>query len=202
MWRDVLDMIGTRLEIDAPADWCARLPDGPLIIIANHPFGIADGIAILSIAERIGRPYRCLLNVDFMRCRRSKLPLPIDFDETKEACDRSQNAGEAGSSLKEGGRPCDFPLAAWQQRKTLRHSGRAAMETVYGASRSASGTTVRRYISRGRTRPFSIRQPVQPSLRLRCLCWISTSHTEPSGAIGLPVSWTEIQPRRRRFDRR
>ncbi len=59
MWRDALYRMGTRLDFNEPADWRTRLPAGPLIIIANHPFGIADGIAILSLAERIERPYRC-----------------------------------------------------------------------------------------------------------------------------------------------
>ena len=111
MWRDALDMIGTRLEIDAPADWYARLPDGPLVIIANHPFGIADGVAILSIAERIGRPYRSLLNADFMRLPEVEaLGLPIDFNETKEALATNlKTRNEARRLLKEGVTLVIFP---------------------------------------------------------------------------------------------
>ena len=111
MWRDVLDMIGTRLEIDAPADWDARLPDGPLVIIANHPFGIADGVAILSIAERIGRPYRSLLNADFLRLPELEaLGLPIDFSETKKALATNlKTRNEARRLLKEGVTLVIFP---------------------------------------------------------------------------------------------
>ncbi len=111
MWRDALDMIGTRLEINAPGDWHARLLDGPLVIIANHPFGIADGIAILSIAERIGRPYRSLLNADFMRLPEVQaLGLPIDFNETKEALATNlKKRMEARRLLKEGVTLVIFP---------------------------------------------------------------------------------------------
>jgi hypothetical protein len=39
------------------------MPAGPLVVIANHPYGIA----VLALVERIGRPYRILINADFMR---------------------------------------------------------------------------------------------------------------------------------------
>ena len=47
---------------------------------------ILAGIAVLALAEELGRPYRILVNSDFM-----KLPeirphaLPIDFSESREA---------------------------------------------------------------------------------------------------------------------
>ncbi len=111
MWRDALDLVGTRLEITAPEDWQVRLPDGPLVIIANHPFGIADGIAILSLAERIGKPYRCLLSADFLRLPEVQaLALPIDFNETKEALATNlKTRNEARRLLKEGVTLVIFP---------------------------------------------------------------------------------------------
>jgi len=55
-------------------------------MIANHPFGVADGIAILALAERLGRPYRILLNSNFMRVPEiQSLGLPVDFSQTKSA---------------------------------------------------------------------------------------------------------------------
>jgi putative hemolysin len=51
MMNDLLGMIGTRLDINAvgnPGTWPVAVPDGaPLVIVANHPFGIGDGIAVL-----------------------------------------------------------------------------------------------------------------------------------------------------------
>src|SRR5580704_13574106 len=86
MMGALLDMIGTRLDVQAPAWPISVLPDAALVIIANHPFGIGDGIALLALAEQLDRPYRILINSDFM-----KLPeirphaLPIDFAESREA---------------------------------------------------------------------------------------------------------------------
>src|SRR5262245_33679841 len=44
-----------------------RLPDTPLVMIANHPFGIGDGIAILSLAEKLGRPFRVMIASDLLK---------------------------------------------------------------------------------------------------------------------------------------
>ena len=43
------------------------LPDTPLVIVANHPFGIGDGIAILSLAEQLGRPFRVMIHSDLLK---------------------------------------------------------------------------------------------------------------------------------------
>jgi hypothetical protein len=38
-------------------NWPAKIEQGrPLVMLANHPFGIGDGIALLAMAERLGRP--------------------------------------------------------------------------------------------------------------------------------------------------
>lgn len=198
MWRDVLDMIGTRLEIDAPADWDARLPDGPLVIIANHPFGIADGIAILSIAERIGRPYRSLLNADFMRLPEVQaLGLPIDFNETKEALATNLNTrNEARRLLKEGVTLVIFPAG-----------GVATAENPFGAAEELpwklfaarliqqSGATVLPVYFEGQNSAFfHFISRYSLSLRLSLLVLEFRHHIGATvrARIGLPVPWSEI----------
>ncbi|MCE3590407.1 hypothetical protein LXJ59_27860, partial [Escherichia coli] len=62
----MMDLINIRLDV---ADqWPPQhLPDTPLVIVANHPFGIGDGIAALALAEQLGRPFRVLINNDLMK---------------------------------------------------------------------------------------------------------------------------------------
>ncbi|MGO9482999.1 MAG: 1-acyl-sn-glycerol-3-phosphate acyltransferase [Rhodomicrobium sp.] len=198
MWRDALDMIGTRFEIDAPADWDARLPDGPLIVIANHPFGIADGIGMLSIAERIGRPYRCLLNADFMRLPELEaLGLPVDFNETKEALATNlKTRNEARRLLKEGVTLVIFPAG-----------GVATAENPFGKAEELpwklftvrliqqSGATVLPVYFEGQNSPFfHFVSRYSLSLRLSLLVLEFRHQIGASfrAAIGAPVSWNEI----------
>jgi len=81
----MLDLIDVKVRHEGvwpPLD----LPDGPLVIVANHPFGIADGIAVLSLAEQLGRPFRVLINAELMKIpEMAAYSLPVDFNETKEA---------------------------------------------------------------------------------------------------------------------
>ena len=58
----------------------------PLIIVANHPFGIVDGMIMCDIAARVRGDFRILINS--VLCVDEDLNnhfLPVDFDQTKEA---------------------------------------------------------------------------------------------------------------------
>ncbi|RWC79470.1 MAG: glycerol acyltransferase [Mesorhizobium sp.] len=106
----MLDLID--VGVRTPDQWPpAQLPDTPLVIIANHPFGIGDGIAVLSLAEQLGRPFRVMIHKDLLRIREmGPYSLPIDFSETKEAVkDNMAVRHEAVRLLKEGVTIVVFP---------------------------------------------------------------------------------------------
>jgi putative hemolysin len=121
-WRDsmatsphrmgaVLDLIGTKLEVAARA-WPVTVPaDVPLVLIANHPFGIGDGIALLTLAEALGRPYRILINNDFMKLPELRpVALPIDFSENPDAVATNlKSRADARRLLREGVTIVVFP---------------------------------------------------------------------------------------------
>jgi putative hemolysin len=111
MWNSLLDRIGIRLDIATSQDLTESVPQSPLVIVANHPFGIADGIALLALAERLGRPYRILLNAGFMRLPEMQaLGLPIDFSDSDEALATNlKTRAEARRLLKEGVTIIIFP---------------------------------------------------------------------------------------------
>lgn len=81
----MLELIDVRLN--PIGQWPpANLPEGPLVIVANHPFGIGDGIAILALAEQLGRPFKVMIAADLLKIREMEpYSLPVDFSETKEA---------------------------------------------------------------------------------------------------------------------
>src|SRR5450631_956015 len=63
-YGDVLDLVDVKLDIRSKTgSWPPPIPAGaPLVIIANHPFGIGDGIISLAMAEQLGRPFKVLIN--------------------------------------------------------------------------------------------------------------------------------------------
>ena len=104
MMGELLEMVDARIELNAPA-WPPALPaDAPLVIVANHPFGIGDGIALLALAEQLGRPYRILINSDFTRVPEIRpVALPIDFSGTPQATETNVTTRrEARQLLRDG----------------------------------------------------------------------------------------------------
>lgn len=106
----MLDLIDVRVR--TADQWPpAQLPDTPLVIVANHPFGIGDGIAVLSLAEQLGRPFRVMIHKDLLKIREMEpYSLPIDFSETKDALKNNMAVRhEAVRLLKEGVTIVVFP---------------------------------------------------------------------------------------------
>ncbi len=111
MMETLLDMLGTRLDVQARAWPIVVPPEVPLVIVANHPFGIGDGIALLALAEALGRPYRILINSDFMKLPEIRpCALPIDFSTDREAIATNlKSRTDARRLLKQGVTIVVFP---------------------------------------------------------------------------------------------
>ena len=106
----MLELIDVQLGL--AQQWPPKnLPDGPLVLVANHPFGIGDGVAILALAEQLGRPFKVLINNDLMKIREMEpYALPVSFEETKEALALNMKTRhEAVRLLKEGVTVVVFP---------------------------------------------------------------------------------------------
>ncbi len=85
-WEAALRLL--QLQLDYDAGRLAQLPtSGPLVIVANHPFGLIDGLLIGHLANRVRDDFKVLTNsrlyppdADIQR-----YILPIDFDPGPEA---------------------------------------------------------------------------------------------------------------------
>jgi putative hemolysin len=85
IFGQMLELVSIR--VNASGQWPpATLPDTPLVIVANHPFGIGDGIGVLSLAEKLGRPFRVMIASELLKIKEMEpYSLPVDFSGTKEA---------------------------------------------------------------------------------------------------------------------
>ncbi len=82
----MLDLIGVSLQVSQGAIVERKSDDPPLVIVANHPYGILDGIAALTLAEQLGRPFKVLINKDLLKVPEIRpYALSVDFNETREA---------------------------------------------------------------------------------------------------------------------
>ena len=104
------------LEVDVHfnASRLASIPKtGPLVVVANHPFGVLDGIVVCWLVSlaRESDDFKILTNaaLDGIPEARPYL-LPVDFSETKEALAANlQMRKDAMSLIKHGGCVIVFP---------------------------------------------------------------------------------------------
>ncbi|WP_306154439.1 lysophospholipid acyltransferase family protein [Roseovarius sp. MMSF_3281] len=87
--RDFWEVMVARygLSLDVVRGSLANIPrEGPLILIANHPYGILDGLMMGHILSQTRGDFRILAHQVFRKAEDlNKIILPISFDETKEA---------------------------------------------------------------------------------------------------------------------
>ncbi|MCG3178474.1 MAG: hypothetical protein BIFFINMI_00801 [Phycisphaerae bacterium] len=105
-----LRMMDVQVEV-SEADLAAVPKTGPLVIVANHPFGGLEAIILGQLLERIGRPFRFLAN--FMLAimpELGELIFPVDPFGGRESTRRSI-AGIKGAMrwVADGGALAIFP---------------------------------------------------------------------------------------------
>jgi putative hemolysin len=102
-----------RLSIDYDAAKLDALPrTGPLVIVANHPFGLVDGLLIGHLANRVRRDFKVLTNSRLYPpdAEIRSYILPIDFDPTPTAqATNLESRAVARRHIKSGGCIIVFP---------------------------------------------------------------------------------------------
>ena len=109
-WDVIVERYGLSLEVVGGA--LTNIPaNGPLILIANHPYGILDGLMMGHIMNQVRGDFRILANSVFGRAEAlNKVLLPISFEESKEAIKLNlQTRSQALDYLAEGGAIGVFP---------------------------------------------------------------------------------------------
>jgi putative hemolysin len=84
-WQVMVERYG--LTLDVVAGSLDNIPrEGPLVLIANHPYGILDGLMMGHILSQTRGDFRILAHQVFRKAEDlNRIILPISFSETKEA---------------------------------------------------------------------------------------------------------------------
>ena len=109
-WAEALRRLNITVDIDQTR--LDAIPqDIPLVVIANHPFGVVDGLAICQQVARIRPNFKIVLN--HVLCQDSRIDqhvLPIDFSPTRAA--QKENLATRKACIEElakGGTIIIFP---------------------------------------------------------------------------------------------
>ena len=109
-WSVMVDRYGLDLEIvGGSLDLIPR--EGPVVLIANHPYGILDGLMMGHILSRSRGDFRILAHHVFRKAPDlERVILPINFDETKEAVRQNLDTRKTALDyLAQGGAIGVFP---------------------------------------------------------------------------------------------
>lgn len=101
-----------RLELDVAAERLAEIPrEGPVVVVANHPFGVIDGLVLGHLIARRRDDFRILTHAGLCRDQGlNRYLLPIDFDPGEAPLRTNLQSREAARRLLgEGGCIGVFP---------------------------------------------------------------------------------------------
>ncbi|SMC67407.1 lysophospholipid acyltransferase family protein [Rhizobium sp. RU36D] len=193
----MLDMINVELAVTGEWPPC-NLPDGPVVMVANHPYGIGDGIAFLALAEQLQRPFRVMINNELLKMPElGPYSLPVSFEETKEALAMNmQTRHEAVRLLKEGVTIIVFPAGGVATARKAFGKAEDLPWKIFPAKliQAARANVVPVYFEGQNGRLFHIASKISMTLRVSLLVreFRRLSGSTINAHVGRIMSWEEL----------
>lgn len=196
-WGAALDVMG--IEITTPAAQFANIPkEGPVVVVANHPHGLVDGMVMAELIARVRGDFgiltrEVLTGLDEVA---SSYLIPVPFPHDKDAQRKGKEMrATAMEKLKSGGLICIFPSGVVATSDTAFGPVKEAEWNVFTAQMiRRSGATVVPIRFRGEnSRAYHVANRLSPTLRQAMLLHevVHVCNRPHGPVIGAPL--TEAQ---------
>lgn len=200
-WRAALDTMG--IDLHTPQAQLDLIPkDGPVIVVANHPHGMVDGMIFADLIGRVRPDYRILTrslltSIDEVA---SSFMIPVPFPHDPDAQRKGvEMRAKAMSHLKDGGVVALFPSGVVAASESWWGPAVEAEWNVFTAKmiRRSGARVVPLKFPGQNSRAYQIANRVSPMLRQGLLLHeIVHSCNKPQAPIvGPPIPQAEIDGR-------
>ena len=197
-WRAALDTMG--IDLTTPQTQLDRIPkEGPVVVVANHPHGMVDGMIFADLIGRVRPDYRILTrslltSIDEVA---GSYMIPVPFPHDPDAQRKGvEMRAEAMAHLKEGGVVALFPSGVVAASESWWGPAVEAEWNVFTAKmirRSGAQVVPMRFPGQN-SRAYQIANRLSPMLRQGLLLHeIAHACDKPQGPIvGHPLAREEI----------
>lgn len=167
-WKQALGLM--QIPLQTPPEQIARIPaTGPVIVVANHPHGLVDGMVLAELIGRVRTDYRILtrsLLTGVKEIEQFMIPVPFPHEESAREQSLEMRA-RAMEHLKKGGVVVLFPSGVVAASKTLFGPAIEAAWNPFTAKMvQRSGASVVPIFFPGQnSRAYQIANKVSPTIR-------------------------------------
>lgn len=198
-WRASLNVMG--IQLTTPQDQIDRIPlEGPVVVVANHPHGLVDGMILADLIGRRRNDYRILTRalltgIDEVA---SSYLIPVPFPHEEDAQRKfMEMRAEAMAMLKAGGVISVFPSGVVMSSETMFGPAIEAEWNLFTAQmiRRSGAKVVPIFFPGSNSRWYQIANRISPTLRQALLLHeIVHSCNRPQGPIvGHPLTEAQME---------
>jgi putative hemolysin len=200
-WRAALDTMG--IDLTTPRDQLDLIPrEGPVIVVANHPHGMVDGMIFADLIGRVRPDYRILTRSlltsldEVAGSYMIPVPFPHDPDAQRKGVEMR---AKAMAHLKEGGVVALFPSGIVAASETWWGPAVEAEWNVFTAKmiRRSGAQVVPIKFPGQNSRAYQIANQISPMLRQGLLLHeiVHSCNKPQAPVVGSPIAQSEIDAR-------
>ena len=198
-WKSCLDVMG--IPVNTPQDELDNIPkDGPVVVVANHPHGLVDGMILAELIGRRRDDYRILTRaiLDGIDEVASSYMIPVPFPHEADAQKKMvAMRAEAMGWLKSGGLITLFPSGVVASSDTLMGPVIEREWNVFTAQliRRSGAKVVPIYFSGSNSRWYQIANRLSATLRQGLLLHeiVNSCNKPQRPVVGKPLSDDEMK---------
>jgi putative hemolysin len=199
-WRGALNTMG--IDLQTPVEQIENIPkDGPVVVVANHPHGMVDGMIMAELIGRVRLDYRILTRsvLTGLDEAATSFMIPVPFPHDPEAQRKMvEMRSKSMAHLAEGGVVALFPSGVVMSSDSWNGPAIEREWNVFTAKmiRKSGARVVPMYFPGSNSRAYQIANQISPILRQGLLLHeiVRSCHKPQAPIIGAPLTEEQMAP--------